>query len=54
MNRSFSLYPPIVAFLALVLGIGLVSVPAALIVGGALFLAIWFAYFLHHVRTAKS
>ena len=50
---KLSLYPPLVGFAALLGGIGLVSVPAALIVGGALILAGWVARFALAVRRAQ-
>jgi len=46
MKRSFSLYPPAGALLVLSIGVGLVSVAAALIVAGGLVLAAWVAYFV--------
>lgn len=52
MMRSFSLYPPAVALIVLAVGIGLVSVPAALIVSGGLILAAWAAFFVAHARKA--
>jgi hypothetical protein len=53
MTRSFSLYPPAVAFVALVAGIGLLSIPAALIVAGALGLGGWLAFFISALRRAS-
>jgi hypothetical protein len=53
MTRSFSLYPPVAALAMLAAGIGMVSIPAALIVVGALALAAWCAYFTLYVRRAK-
>ncbi len=50
MPKTFSLYPPFAALAVLCVGIGLWSVPAALIVGGALVLAAWLAYFAVHVK----
>jgi len=52
MKRSFSLYPPFGALLVLSVGVGLVSVPAALIVSGGLVLAAWVAYFVAHARSS--
>lgn len=50
---TFSLYPPALAFAALMVGIGLVSVPAALIVGGGLVLAGWIFRLELHRRAAS-
>lgn len=49
---KFSLYPPLVAFAALEAGIGMESVPVALIVGGGLVLATWGARFVYALRRA--
>jgi hypothetical protein len=53
MPKSFSLYPPVLSFAAMVAGIGCYSIPAALIVGGGLVTAGWVAYFAMHVRAEK-
>jgi hypothetical protein len=54
MTRSFSLYPPVVAFVVLVVGVALVaSVPVALIVAGALYLAGWVALFVRAINGAS-
>ena len=50
---TFNAYPPIVGFVALIVGIGMWSVPAALVVGGALVLAAWGAYFWNRIRGAQ-
>jgi hypothetical protein len=55
MKHSFSLYPPAGALTMLAVGIGLVSVPVALMVAGGIILVAWVAYFVAHARaTARG
>ena len=50
MKPSFSLYPPAGALVVLAVGVGMVSIPAALMVAGGIVLAAWIAYFVWNAR----
>jgi hypothetical protein len=50
---KFSLYPPTAALAVLCGGIGMVSVPSALIVAGALLLCAQVAYFVARTKAGK-